>query len=96
MGFLSATQEGQKEPRLKQWNWGFPDQGTLGYIWDWICEIGLGTVITWQEIKAWSDITGIKPTKDEAFAIVQLSSAWLSERNRGHGKHEVPDWAGNF
>jgi hypothetical protein len=94
MGFLSATQEGQKEPRIKQWMLGFPEIGPLAYIWDWICEIGLGTSITWAEIKAWSDITGIEPTKNEAFALVQLSNAWLNERNRGQGKHETPDWAG--
>lgn len=94
MGFLSATQEGQTAPRLGQWLLGFPERGPFFYIWDWICEIGLGAVISWQEIRAWSEISGIKPTRQESIFIVQLSSAWLNERHRGHGKHELPCWAG--
>ena len=94
MGYLSATPEGSKEPRLNQWTMQLPEQGQLGHIWDWICEIGLGSALTWQEVKAWSDITGIQPTRNEAFALVQLSNAWLNERARGQQKHALPCWAG--
>ena len=86
MGYLSATPEGQKKPRLSSWSEQLPPAGPLIYIWEWMQEIGLGQSISWGEVKAWSELTGITPTREEATAITQLSNAWLNERMRGTEK----------
>jgi len=40
------------------------------YIWEWFTEFP--NDITWQEIKAWSDISGIVPTRWESSLLISL------------------------
>ena len=95
-GFLSARMPDSNEPRYKFWNWGEPEIGPLFHIFDWLRQLGLGTELTWAEVKAWADLTGTNPNPHEAQAIITLSKSWLSEFKRGHEKNALPCWAPEF
>jgi len=54
-----------------------PEVGPLGYIWEFISEAGLLT--SWQEIKAWSELTGNYLETWEASLIWKTSTAYLNQ-----------------
>lgn len=58
----------------------------LQYLWARYCDIKRGQAITWCEIKAWTDLTGIPLTGWEAETIMRIESAVtraLSNDNAG-------------
>jgi len=59
------------------YNGEFPEVGPLGYIWDYITEAGLLT--SWQEIKAWSELTDNYLETWEASLIWKISTAYLNQ-----------------
>lgn len=62
-------------------------------MYDWLTQIGIGSEpIGWPDLKAWSDMTGIVPTPDEATAVIQLSRAWSNEFIKGCDKNAFPPW----
>lgn len=85
-GYLSAVPEGEKDSRFRAWMQPLPPVGGLSYVWDWMCEVGLGDPIKHIDIKAWSDLTGIKPIRQEVQLITKLSIVWMNERARGSQK----------
>ena len=86
---MSAVPQGEPSNRLSQWCEPIPKGGPITYLWEWAQEIGLGTSVTWQDIKAWSDLTGIIPSRDESVVMTQLSNVWLNERARGQNKDAI-------
>jgi hypothetical protein len=54
-----------------------PEIGPLGYIWEYISEAGLLT--SWQEIRAWSELTGSYLETWEAALIWKISTAYLNQ-----------------
>lgn len=83
MGFLASKQEGQSKTRGELWQLGIPEPGQYEYVWEWMREIGLGERISWSELKAWSELSGIRPTPEECSMIIHLSTAWFNEYIRG-------------
>jgi len=74
-------------------DYGYPEVGPLGYIVDLLGEIGFhqstgnGIIaITWQEIKAWSEITQDRLSGREYTAVKRLSNAYVNEYYRSNGK----------
>lgn len=47
----------------------------LAYLWGYYCAIKRGQPLTWQEVKAWSDMTGIPLRGWEAETIMRIESA---------------------
>lgn len=45
----------------------------LLYLWDWFAEVYDGETLTFQEIKAWADLTNRQLTPQEAKTIRNLS-----------------------
>lgn len=91
-GFLNSSYDGEKQ-RFSEWTTSLPDKGGLSYLYDWLTQIGIGSdPIGWAELKAWSDLTGIVPTPDEATAVIQLSRAWSNEFIKGRSKDAFPPW----
>jgi len=93
---LSSSCDGGKTQRFKSWTTSLPDKGNFSHLWDWLRELGLGHDISWQEVKAWADLTGSNPSPDEAQALVQLSRIWLTEFRRGTDKNALPPWMPEF
>jgi hypothetical protein len=54
-----------------------PDAGPLEYLYDYIVEAGLLT--TWQEIKAWSELTGTHLEAWEAITMHAISIAYTNQ-----------------
>jgi hypothetical protein len=60
-----------------------PDE--VRHIWDWFTQLsrtrssnGFGqNPISYAEIKAWSELTGVEPQPDEVFAVMTLDSVYL-------------------
>jgi hypothetical protein len=94
-GFLSAVPHGSKKPRSESWTTHLPEPGELMHLWQWVRQMGVtigGHALTFAEIKAWSELTGILPTPDESTALAELSRIWLSEFNRGRDPDAFPPW----
>lgn len=86
-GWAASTEPGQSQTRGEQWFGPVPDAGEMAYLWGWIVSIGgAGKNITWQEIKAWSDLTGITPTPNECEAIIKMSNVFAREMQAGFKK----------
>ncbi|EAQ9998801.1 hypothetical protein R5S71_004705 [Salmonella enterica] len=45
------------------------------YLWEWFITLTRGSAgeVTYSEIKAWSELTGIIPTADEVGVIIDLA-----------------------
>jgi hypothetical protein len=72
----------------------------IGHVWYWFIELsrtrgssGFGpNPITYQELKAWSQLTGVAPTSTEVQAIMTLDLVYMSvqaeeirKRSQKHG-----------
>jgi hypothetical protein len=64
-------------PRRSTYSGEFPDAGPLEYLYDYIVEAGLLT--TWQEIKAWSELTGTQLEAWEAITMHAISIAYTNQ-----------------
>ena len=72
-----------------------PDIEKGDYLIDYLYEIGTsksganGAVpIDWVDIKAWSDLTGVRLTREEALIIKGLSSDFVSQMSRSRNPNE--------
>lgn len=95
MGFLAATPEGSRHTRADQWATSLPEAGPLFYLWQWVCQMGViigGREITFPDIRAWSELTGIELLPHEATSIAELSRIWLNENMRGRDATAFPPW----
>jgi hypothetical protein len=54
-----------------------PDKGPLAYIYDYLVESG--PLTTWQEIKAWSELTGTHLEAWEAAMVWKISMAHIDQ-----------------
>ena len=61
-----------------------------GYIWEWFCEIRFFSDddLTWETIKAWSDMTGNRPNaaemdiiKSTNLALIEVRRKWLKQQH---------------
>ena len=73
-------------------DYGFPDVGDVGYLVDLLLEIGEATVsggklstIGWQDLSAWTQLTGLRLAPHEYKGLRMLSSAYVSEFYRCDG-----------
>jgi hypothetical protein len=57
--------------------------GPLVHIWSWLQELGPGRALEWSEVKAWSDMTGVRPSPDECAALIRMSNLFVNEYRRG-------------
>jgi hypothetical protein len=65
--------------------------------WEYLAEIAIEIGLyetSWQEMKAWSDITEIKLQGYEAAAIMRMSHAYTSSVHRFEGKDVPQPWYG--
>lgn len=76
---LSETSEDEDEEEL-------PDPGPLEYLINYLSEIGEAeisgghlSIIGWQTMNSWAEITGTNLTVEEALGIRRLSSAYVSQ-----------------
>lgn len=95
MGYLAAVPSGSKTPRKRSWTTGLPEKGELAYLWSWLNQLGVlsqGHEITFPEVSAWSSLTAIIPTPDEAVALVELSRRWLHGNMQGRDPESSPPW----
>lgn len=74
-----------------------PDPGRLGFLADWVCEIGPAvqgmagpSPITFSEIDAWQRLTGTILEFGEAQLLRQLSQAYCSELQAGKSNNTSP------
>lgn len=49
--------------------------------------------LTWQEIRAWSEQTGIPLTLSESRAMMTLSREWLNWRHLGRDMMQEAPWS---
>lgn len=59
----------------------------MAYLWGWLASIGgLGKGLSWQEIKAWSELSGIEPNYDECQTMIRMANVWANEYAKGNQK----------
>ncbi len=75
----------------------FPDVHEGKHLIDWIKELGFATPVqggmnslSYQEIKAWSDLTEIDLRYDEVVLLKRLSSAFCGQYNGSDIKDKPP------
>lgn len=74
LGWLHATPENEKQPRCEVEKWPLPDVGAFSYLVDWFAELRL--TYGYQEIKAWSDLTGTVLEPWEVKELIGLTSVY--------------------
>ena len=94
MGFLSSSYDGKKS-RFTEWACELPEPGPLKYLFDWTMQAGIKS-LTWCELKAWSDLSGIVPTPAEAQTMIEISHRWTTEIIKGADKDALPPWMPEF
>lgn len=67
------------------------------YLWQWFGELARGrggsgfgpNPISWQDIRAWGDLTGIEPTVFEVECLMAIDQAYLNgaTASKQKGKH---------
>lgn len=95
MGYLAAVPSGSKDSRFKYWATSLPDPGPLSYLWDWLTQMGViigGCEISYPDIKAWSELTGIELQPQEATSLAELSRIWLNEKLKGADPEAFAPW----
>lgn len=97
--FLHTTPEGSQEPRGVNWAGGEPDTGDLGYLGEYLFEIGplISTnqgnrPIDWVDLSAWQSVTGERLNKMELKAIIDLSCAYLHQHRESLEPDSIPPW----
>lgn len=86
-GWAASTEPGQSQTRGEQWFGPVPDTGEMAYLVGWIYSLGgLGKNLSWHEIKAWSELTGIIPTPSECATMINMSNVFASEMQAGFKK----------
>jgi len=78
-------------------NYGMPDMGPLSHIIAWLMELGEVTStaegltpLSWQEIEAWSRLTGLNVSPRESLALRRLSVAYIQEFYRSNNRDCMP------
>ncbi|UTC27974.1 hypothetical protein [Stenotrophomonas phage A1432] len=56
----------------------------LEYVWEWFREVFAGTPLTFQEMQAWSNMTGKRLLGWEADLIKSLDRIFWKVNNRGN------------
>jgi hypothetical protein len=69
---MSVWRQTGKKPKLLDTPKA-PDD--LMYLWGYYCQIKRGQDVTWQELKAWSEMAGIRLKGWESEAIMKIESA---------------------
>lgn len=86
-GWAASTEPGQSQSRGEQWFGPTPEAGKMAYLWGWIVSLGgVGKNLSWHEIKAWSELSGITPTPVECETMIKMSNIFASELQAGHKK----------
>ena len=74
-------------------DYGFPERGALAYLIGYLSEMGEAqssgvgmAAISWQEIRAWTELMGVTLTSGESKAVRMLSAAYVAEYYRADGK----------
>jgi hypothetical protein len=101
--WLDTTPNESKTPRGTTWEGKHPDPGPLAYLGEWLFEVGPvisqgpGQIrpISWTDIKAWSDLSGITPDPNESRAMLDLSRAYLSQHYDSMAPACSPPWLGD-
>ena len=73
LGWLHATPEGEKESRMVKEDWPMPDV-ELGYLVGWFAELRL--TFGYQDIVAWSNLTGNIPNPIEVALLISMSAIY--------------------
>ena len=95
MGYLAATPTGSKNNRAVSWATSLPEAGPLFYLWVWLGQMGIiigGREISYPDIKAWSELTGIELLPFEATSLAELSRIWLNEKIKSTDPEAFPPW----
>jgi len=74
-------------------DYGLPEMGPLSHIVTWFIELGEVAqgpggfaVLSWQEIDAWSKLTGLDISPREGLALRHLSTAYINEYYRSNNR----------
>jgi hypothetical protein len=87
------------QPRAEGYKGSQPDPGPLGYLLEYLQEIGPATVngnipapVSWQEIQAWQKLTGINLEAFEALIIRELSRTYAEQYVKSEKIECPPPW----
>jgi len=87
------------KPRAEGYKGNLPDSGSLGYLLEYLKEIGPAMVngsgiapVNWQEIRAWQKLTGVYLEAFEAQIIRELSCVYAEQYVKSEKIECPPPW----
>lgn len=86
LGWLHATPDGDKQPRIKSEDWPLPDCGAFSYLVEWFIELRYN--FGYVDVKAWADLVGVNPEPWEVNLLMGMSSTYnngvIEYRKKGY------------
>jgi len=87
--------KGKAKPvRRESYNGQLPEPGALEYLFGYLCESG--PLATWQELKAWQELTSTPLEPCEAALLWRLSNAYLDQQAKSVQPGCPPPWVDEF